>query len=225
MRSLDPEAQRDAQLQKVLRLAELGLEMEDPYRVDIRGELTFGSNVRVEVNVIFKGTVSLGSDVTIGANCIIEDSVVEDGVVIRDFTTVSSSRIGKSSLVGPYARLRPGSEIGPSCQIGNFVETKEVTMGADCKINHHSFVGNATLGEGVVIGAGSITCNHDRKTINETVVGDHAYVGSGVMLVAPVRIGDSAVIAAGSNITQDVPANTLAICRTKDLVLKPLRPS
>jgi bifunctional UDP-N-acetylglucosamine pyrophosphorylase / glucosamine-1-phosphate N-acetyltransferase len=223
MRQLDPEAQRKARLEKVLRLAKLGLEMEDPYRVDVRGELTFGSNVRVEVNVIFKGRVSLGNDVTIGANCIIEDSVIEDGVAIRDFTTVSSSRVGSGSRVGPYARMRPGSEIGPSCQIGNFVETKEVTMGAGCKINHHSFVGNATLGEGVVIGAGSITCNHDGKGINQTVIEGHAYVGSGVMLIAPVRIGQSAVIAAGSNITKDVPANTLAICRTKEVVLKPLR--
>ena len=225
MRKLDHEAQRDARLQKILGLADQGLELEDPYRVDVRGELTFGSNVRVDVNVIFKGSVSLGSDVTIGANCVIEDSVIGDGVVIRDFTSVSSSRIGKGSLVGPFARLRPGSEIGPSCWIGNFVETKEVTMGAGCKINHHSFVGNATLGEEVVIGAGSITCNHDRKTLNQTVIEDHAYVGSGVMLIAPVRIGHSAVVAAGSSITDDVPAKTLAICRTKDMVLKPLRPS
>jgi bifunctional UDP-N-acetylglucosamine pyrophosphorylase/glucosamine-1-phosphate N-acetyltransferase len=97
-------------------------------------------------------------------------------------------------------------------------------MGAGCKINHHSFVGNATLGEDVVIGAGSITCNHDGKDVNPTVIEDHAYVGSGVMLIAPVRIGRSAVVAAGSTITRDVPADTLAICRTKDVVLKP-RPS
>lgn len=225
MRELDPELQRKARLEKVMRLVERGLKLEDPYRVDVRGELSFGSNVRIEVNVIFKGKVSLGNDVTIGANCIIEDSSIEDGVTIADFTTVSSARVGTGSRVGPYARLRSGSEIGATCQIGNFVETKEVTMGPGCKVNHHSFVGNATLGEGVVIGAGSITCNHDGKDVKRTVIEDYAYVGSGVMLIAPVRIGRLAVVAAGSNITKDVPANTLAICRTKDMVLKPLRPS
>lgn len=218
MRELEFEQRRKAQLDKVIQLAERGLEMQDPLRVDVRGELIFGSNVRVDVYVIFKGTVVLGNNVSVGANCIIEDSVIEEGVEIRDFTTVSDARVGVGTRVGPYARIRPGSVIGRSCQIGNFVETKDVTIGADCKINHHSFVGNATIGEGVVIGAGSITCNHNGHAINSIEIEDHAYIGSGVMMIAPVRIGRSAVIGAGSTITENVAPGTLAIARAKQLV-------
>jgi bifunctional UDP-N-acetylglucosamine pyrophosphorylase / glucosamine-1-phosphate N-acetyltransferase len=224
MREVDRQARREASRQKVVRFAEQGLDMVDPSRIDVRGDLHFGSDVEIEVNVIFKGDVVLGNNVTIGANCIIEDSVLEDGVSVQDFTTVTGSHVGAASRLGPYARVRPGSRIGAACQIGNYVETKNVTMGEGCKINHHSFVGDATLGDRVIIGAGTITCNHDGKGNTATVIEDEAYVGSGVMLIAPIRIGRSSMIAAGSNITKDVPANTLAICRTKELVLKPARP-
>src|SRR4051812_17164436 len=198
--------------------------MVDPSRVDVRGDLRFGSNVEIEVNVILKGNVVLGSNVTIGANCIIEDSTLEDGVLVQDFTTITGAHVGAGSRLGPYARLRPGSKIGAACQIGNYVETKNVTMGEGCKINHHSFVGDATLGDRVVIGAGSITCNHDGKGNTATVIEDDVYVGSGVMLIAPIRLGRASMIAAGSNITKDVPADTLAISRTKELVLKRREP-
>jgi bifunctional UDP-N-acetylglucosamine pyrophosphorylase/glucosamine-1-phosphate N-acetyltransferase len=224
VRELEREAEREARRRNVLRFADQGLDMVDPSRVDVRGNLRFGSNVQIEVNVIFKGEVVLGNDVTIGVNCIIEDSVLEDGVEVQDFTTVSGSHVAARSRLGPYARLRPGSKIGAACQIGNYVETKNVTMGEGCKINHHSFVGDATLGDRVVIGAGSITCNHDGKGNTRTLIEDDVYVGSGVMLIAPIRLGRSSMIAAGSNITRDVPADTLAFCRTKEMVLKPARP-
>lgn len=223
MRDLERKAQLEESRKKVMRCAEQGLDMVDASRVDVRGELQFGSNVSVEVNVIFKGDVVLGSNVTIGANCIIENCVLGDGVQVQDFTTVSGARVGAGSRLGPYARVRPGSEIGADCQIGNYVETKNVKMGVECKINHHSFVGDATLGDRVIIGAGTITCNHDGKGNTFTVIEDDAYVGSGVMLIAPIRIGRGSMIAAGSNITSDVPADTLAICRTKELVLKKRR--
>ena len=220
MREVELRQEQAGKLERILALTARGLKVVDASRIDVRGELSFGSNVKVEVNVIFKGAVSLGDNVSVGANCIIEDSVIDADVTIMDFSTVSSARIGAGSRVGPYARLRPGSRIGPSCQIGNFVEIKEATMGAGCKINHHSFIGNALLGEEVVIGAGSITCNHDGRGIQETFIADRAYIGSGTLLIAPVRIGASAVVGAGSTITEDVPANMLAICRTQAMVLK-----
>lgn len=221
MREIEFQEEAARTLARVLGFCARGLRVIDPARTDIRGDLEFGSNVTVEVNVIFKGKVKLGDNVSIGAHSVIEDSVIEEGASIMDFSTISSAHVGPNARIGPYARLRPGSQIGGSCQIGNFVEVKETTMGMRCKINHHSFVGNATLGHDVVMGAGSITCNHDRQTIQHTVIGDGAYIGSGVMLIAPLRIGESTVIAAGSTITQDVPDNMLAICRTKAMVLKP----
>ncbi|MES2176530.1 MAG: bifunctional protein glmU [Gemmatimonadota bacterium] len=221
MREIEFRAAQDAKLAAALALTERGLHLDDPSRIDVLGTLTFGTNVSVGINVIFKGTVELGDDVSIGAHCIIEDAVIESGAVIKDFTTLQSAHVGVRSQVGPYARLRPGAMIGASCQIGNFVEIKATTMGTGCKINHHSFVGNATLGDDVVIGAGSITCNHDGSGVNPTTIHSGAYVGSGVMMIAPVTIGENSVIAAGSTITEDVPPDTLAICRMRDLTLKP----
>jgi bifunctional UDP-N-acetylglucosamine pyrophosphorylase / glucosamine-1-phosphate N-acetyltransferase len=214
-----------AKLDAMLARRDRGLLLEDPSRVDVRGTLEFGANVSVEVNVIFKGHVVLGDDVRIGANCIIEDATIEAGAAIKEFTTVTSAHVGSGSEVGPYARIRPKSRIGAACQIGNFVEIKETTMGTGCKINHHSFVGNAILGDGVIIGAGSITCNHDGTGVNSTTIEDGAYVGSGVMLIAPMIVGAHSMVAAGSTITENVPPDVLAICRTRDVVFKPLNRS
>ena len=214
-----------ARLDAILALRDRGLLLEDPSRVDVRGELEFGANVSVEINVIFKGHVVLGDNVRIGANCIIEDATIEADVVVKEFSMITSAHVGSCSQIGPYARIRPKSRIGSSCQIGNFVEIKETTMGTGCKINHHSFVGNATLGNDVVIGAGSITCNHDGTAVNSTTIGDGAYVGSGVMLIAPVTVGEYSMVAAGSTITENVPPRVLAICRTRDVVFKPLKRS
>jgi bifunctional UDP-N-acetylglucosamine pyrophosphorylase/glucosamine-1-phosphate N-acetyltransferase len=222
MRPIDFDAAQRAKLEALRALSERGLRMEDPSRVDVRGELTFGTNVSVDVNVIFKGNNILGKNVRIGASCIIEDSIIEDDVMIKEFSTVTFARIRHGAQIGPYARIRPQSDIGAESQIGNFVEIKGTTMGAGCKINHHSFVGDARLGDGVIIGAGTITCNHDGVGVNQTVIEDRAYVGSGVMLIAPLTIGEASMIAAGSTITSDVPSNMLAICRTRDIVLKPI---
>lgn len=224
MRDVEFREEAERKLAGILALCKRGLGISDPSRVEVRGKLEFGSNVTVDVNVIFVGLVKLGNDVRIGANCIVEDAIIEDGAAIMEFSTVTSSKIGPSARIGPYARVRPGCRIGASCQIGNFVEIKESTLGTGCKINHHSFVGNAVLGKDVVIGAGSITCNHDGRGIQHTIVDNRAYIGSGVLLIAPVRIGESAMVAAGSTITKDVPANMLAICRTQGTVLKPRNP-
>jgi bifunctional UDP-N-acetylglucosamine pyrophosphorylase / glucosamine-1-phosphate N-acetyltransferase len=176
--------------------------------------------VVVDVNVIFKGKVQLGDNVSIGANCIISDSVVSDGVNIKDNSLIEGAEIGAKSQIGPFARLRPGSVIGEGSQIGNFVELKQVKMGKGCKINHHSFVGDCVLGDNVVLGAGFISCNHDGFKVSMSEIGDHAYIGSGVQLVAPVKVGHNSFIGAGSTITEDVPEKTLALSRSKQVIIR-----
>lgn len=216
-----PQAYTD-RLESNRALQSRGLYLEDPARTDVRGTLEFGTNVSVDVNVIFKGRVVLGDNVRIEPNCILEDVTIGPDVHIKEFSTLVSANVGAQSQIGPYARLRPNSHVGAQCQIGNFVEIKETTMGRGCKINHHSFVGNATLGSDVVIGAGSITCNHDGRGVNPTTIGDGAYVGSGVMMIAPITIGAGAMVAAGSTLTENVPPGVLAICRSRNVVFKPI---
>jgi bifunctional UDP-N-acetylglucosamine pyrophosphorylase / glucosamine-1-phosphate N-acetyltransferase len=216
------ESKREAQNKLIKYMIEQGLQVEDPVRVDVRGTLQFGSNVNIDINVIFKGDVVLGNDITIAPNCIIEDCKIDSNVEIKENSTISSSIIGKGCRIGPYARIRPESVIGASSHIGNFVEIKNTVMGAGCKINHHSFVGDAILGRDVIIAAGSITCNFTGSRTESTVIGDHAFIGSGVQLIAPCRIGEGAFIAAGSTITQEVPAKKLALCRAQAMVLKDL---
>jgi len=166
----------------------------------------------------------LGDNVNIGPNCIIDDATVGSGVEIKENTTLSSATIETDCRIGPYARIRPGSKIGPGSHIGNFVEIKNTVMGGGCKINHHSFVGDAQLGQQVIIGAGSITCNFDGSKVANTTIEDRAFIGSGVQLIAPCKIGEGAFVGAGSIITQDVPPKMLALCRPQEMVLKKLPP-
>jgi len=215
-------SKREAQTKLIQNLIEQGLQVEDPARVDVRGNLQFGSNVNVDINVIFKGDVELGDNVSIAPNCIIEDAKVGSNVEIKENSTISSSVIEKDCRIGPYARIRPESVIGEASHIGNFVEIKKTVMGVGCKINHHSFVGDAILGEGVIIAAGSITCNFTGSKIESIFIEDRAFIGSGVQLIAPCKIGEGAFVAAGSTITQEVPANKLALCRMREMVLKDL---
>ncbi len=216
------ESTREAQTKLVQNLIHEGLQVVDAARVDVRGSLKFGNNVQIDINVIFKGDVVLGDNVSIGPNCIIDEAVVGSGVEIRENTTLSSATIENDCRIGPYARIRPGSKIGPGSHIGNFVEIKNTVMGQGCKINHHSFVGDAQLGQQVIIGAGSITCNFDGSKVENTIIEDQAFIGSGVQLIAPCKIGEGAFVGAGSIITQDVPPKMLALCRAQEMVLKEL---
>lgn len=218
------ESMREAQAKLIQSLIKQGLQVVDAARIDVRGSLKFGSNVQVDINVIFKGKVVLGDNVSIGPNCIIEDAAVGSGVEIKENTTISSATIENDCRVGPYARIRPGSEIGSGSHIGNFVEIKNTVMGPGCKINHHSFVGDAQLGQRVIIGAGSSTCNFDGLKVNNTIIEDQAFIGSGVQLIAPCKIGKGAFVGAGSIITRDVPPKMLAICRMQEMILKELPP-
>ena len=192
-----------------------GATVLDPSRVDIHGKLTVGKDVTIEPNVVFKGNVTLGDGVTVEANSIVIDSTIAAGTTIFSHSRIESSTIGENAAIGPYARLRPGSQLANNTKIGNFVETKKAVIGEGSKVNHLSYVGDATLGEGVNVGAGTITCNYDGKNKHQTVIGDGCFVGSNSALVAPITISDNVLVAAGSTLTKNVPANSLAVARSR----------
>jgi len=213
-------AAKDRHLNALLSLTAKGLLLKDPGRLDLRGNLSVGRGVYIDTDVIIIGEVWLGEGVTIGSNCILEDAEIKAKSVIKEFTTVSGSTIEMNCRIGPYARIRHNSFIGKHCQIGNFVEVKNTKMAANCKINHHGFIGDAKIGRNVIIGAGSITCNFDGAKTNLTVIGDNAFVGSGVMLVAPLSVGRNAFVGAGSTVVKEVPANSLTLSRAKQVSIK-----
>lgn len=205
--------ERGWQQREANRLMHAGASLADPARLDVRGELTIGRDISIDVNVIFEGQVTIEDDVVIGAHCVIKDTLIRRGSVIKAFSHVEGADIGEQSEVGPYARLRPGTQMLNGAKIGNFVETKNTRLGAGSKINHLSYVGDAQVGAQANIGAGTITCNYDGVNKFVTQIGDGAFIGSNTALVAPVRVGEQATTAAGSTITQDVPDATLGVAR------------
>jgi NDP-sugar pyrophosphorylase family protein len=211
---------REHQKGMALQLVGAGLGLRDPGRIDLRGQLTFGRNVFIDVGVMIIGDVILEDGVNVGSNCILENCRIRAGSMIKDFSMVSGATVGAGCRIGPYARIRPDSILGRGCHIGNFVEIKKTTMGRGCKINHHSFIGDAALGNEVIIGAGSMTCNHDGSKVNRTRIHDGAYIGSGVMLVAPVTVGRKAFVGAGSTIVATAPANSLTLGRARQISIK-----
>ena len=206
-----------------------GVRIRDPRQVSIRGELRCGARVEIDLNVIIEGRVELAEDVRIGANSIIANSKIGPNTRINPFSIVEDSVIGSDSFVGPYGRIRPGSVIGSFVQIGNFVEIKNSEVGSGSRVNHLSFVGDASLGSEVTIGAGTITCNHNGVGISRTQIRAGAYVGSGTQLVAPILVGENATIGAGSTITRDAPAGKLTVGivrqRTIDNWARPIKKS
>jgi len=214
------EEKRDALDLKAYQLIEIDVEVVDPKRLDIRGNLTCGSNVKIDINVIFEGNVILENSVIVGANCILKNCKIGKNTILHPYSLVDDAVIGESCFIGPYGRIRPGSCLGDSVQIGNFVEIKNAQIGSKCRINHHAFVGDADLAEQVTIGAGVITCNHDGVGINRTIIEQGAYVGSGCNLVAPVKINTNATIASGSTITEEAAANTLTIARSRQVKIE-----
>lgn len=205
--------------QLATELMRSGVTLADPKRVDIRGQLTTGLDVFVDVNTIFSGDVTLGDDVQIGPNCVISNSTIESGSVINANSVIDGAFIGQNCNVGPYARLRPGTELASEARIGNFVETKKALVGRGSKINHLSYVGDATLGSEVNVGAGTITCNYDGVNKHQTEIGDGVFVGSNSTLVAPVKIGGAAFIGAGSVITKNTEPEKLTLARSKQVTL------
>ena len=210
-----------AQLEAIYRnmkseeLFNQGVTIADESRLDIRGNVTAGRDCSVDVNVIFEGKVSLGDNVSIGPNTIIKDSVIGSNSTIEAFSHIDQAIIGDDCVIGPYARLRVGSKIENTAKVGNFVETKNSTLGNGSKANHFTYLGDTEVGEGTNIGAGTITCNYDGKDKHKTVIGDRSFIGSNSSLVAPVTVGTNATVAAGSVINKDVPDNALGFGRAK----------
>jgi bifunctional UDP-N-acetylglucosamine pyrophosphorylase/glucosamine-1-phosphate N-acetyltransferase len=194
-----------------------GVTLRDPSRLDVRGELTCGRDVVIDVNVVFEGKVVLGDGVHIGPNNLIRDAVVGNNTAILANCVIEEATIGRDCRIGPFARLRPGTAIANAAHIGNFVEVKKSDIGEGAKVNHLSYVGDATVGKHVNIGAGTITCNYDGAHKHRTVIGEDAFIGSNTALVAPVTIGAGATIGAGSVITKDAPGGELTLARPEQV--------
>ena len=209
------ELERWYQRQQANRLMTEGATLADPARLDVRGEVTIGNDLWIDVNVVFEGKVTLGSNVSIGPGCVIKDATIADGATIKANSVIEGASVGANAEVGPFARLRPGTELAANTKVGNFVETKKAVIGEGSKINHLSYVGDTSMGRNVNVGAGTITCNYDGVNKHRTVMGDGVFVGSNSSLVAPVILGQDATIGAGSTITRDVGDNELAVARGK----------
>ena len=205
------------------KLMEQGVRLADPARFDLRGELRCGSDVEIDVNCVFEGSVALGNEARIGANCVIRNAVIGEGVVIHPFTHIDGDKdgvqIGEGSIIGPFARLRPGAKLGTEVHIGNFVEVKNSTLADGAKANHLAYLGDADVGERVNYGAGSITANYDGANKHRTVIGNDVHVGSNCVLIAPITVGAGATIGGGSTLSKDAPEGQLTVARAKQVSL------
>ena len=215
--------ERRFQRQQAEALMEAGVRLADPARFDLRGTLHCGSDVEIDVNCVFEGEVVLGDGVRIGANCVVRHARIDAGAVSHPYTHIDGDaagvHVGPGALVGPFARLRPGADLGPEVHIGNFVEVKNATLARGAKANHLAYLGDATVGERVNVGAGSITANYDGANKHRTVIGADAHVGSNCVLVAPVTVGEGATIGGGSTIAKDAPPGQLTVARAKQVSL------
>jgi len=200
-------------------LLEAGVGLADPSRIDIRGELAAGRDCFVDVNCVFEGRVVLGDRVRVGAGCVLRDVEVGSDTEVLPLCHLEASTIGAGARIGPYSRLRPGTRLGDGTHVGNFVEMKNTTMASNSKANHLAYVGDATVGTDVNIGAGTITCNYDGANKHRTVIEDGAFIGSDTQLVAPVRVGRGATLGAGTTLTKDAPAGQLTLSRAKQVSL------
>ncbi|RTL16404.1 MAG: UDP-N-acetylglucosamine diphosphorylase/glucosamine-1-phosphate N-acetyltransferase [Burkholderiales bacterium] len=216
--------ERAFQARQAEDLMRAGVRLADPARFDLRGTLTHGQDVEIDVNCVFEGEVTLGDGVRIGANCVIRNATLAAGARVHEFTHIDGEKpggasVGAGALIGPFARLRPGAQLGAEVHIGNFVEVKNSTLAAGAKANHLAYLGDATVGERVNYGAGSITANYDGANKHRTTIGNDVHVGSNCVLVAPVTLGDGATIGGGSTITKDVKPGELAVARGKQVAL------
>ncbi len=209
------ELERHYQLRAARRLMAEGVTLRDPARFDVRGEVTVGRDVLIDINVILEGRVVIEDDVVIGPNCVIKDSTLHKGVVIKANSHIDGAVMGEGSDAGPFARLRPGSVLEARAHVGNFVELKNAHLGQGAKAGHLSYLGDAVIGARTNIGAGTITCNYDGVNKHKTVMGEDVFIGSNNSLVAPVDISSGATTAAGSTITQDIPSAQLAVGRAR----------
>ena len=206
-----------------------GVTLADPARIDVRGTLTHGSDVFIDVNVIFEGRVALGDRVQIGAGCVVRDSEIGADTQVLPHCVIEGALIGPSCLIGPFARLRPAATLAPEVHIGNFVEVKNSQLGAGSKANHLAYVGDAEIGNRVNIGAGTIVANYDGAAKHHTTIGDEVHTGSNSVLVAPITVGAGATIGAGSTVTHSVPAGKLTVARARQTIIegwhRPVKPA
>jgi len=207
--------ERSFQRKQAQALMSAGVHVADSSRLDIRGSLSCSEDVFIDVNVLIEGDVVIGRGAVIEANCVLKDCVIGEGAQVRAFTHIEGARVGPDCQVGPYARLRPGADLGVGAKVGNFVEVKNSTFGDGAKANHLAYVGDASVGAGSNIGAGTITCNYDGANKHRTELGDHVFIGSNSTLVAPIQIEDNGFVAAGSTITSKVGSSQLAVGRAK----------
>ena len=210
---------KNSSLQKAKKLRDNGVNILDIEKLEIRGSLECGKDVFIETNVIVEGNVYLGDYVTIRSNTIIVDSSINNHTEIKSNSLIRNSIISENCVIGPYSRLRSGTKIANNSQIGTFVEIKKSTIGSGCKINHMAFIGDAILGDDVIIGAGTITCNHDGNDTQQTIIHSGSYIGSNVNLIAPIVIEENAIIGAGSTITENAPKNKLTLSRSKQVTI------
>jgi bifunctional UDP-N-acetylglucosamine pyrophosphorylase/glucosamine-1-phosphate N-acetyltransferase len=192
-----------------------GATLVDPARIDIRGHVEVGRDVFIDVNAVLIGKVKLAAGVKIGPNCVISNSQIGAGTEVYANSIIDNASVAENCRIGPFARVRPETILHHDVHIGNFVEIKSSEIGAGSKANHLSYVGDARVGSGVNVGAGSITCNYDGQNKWPTLIEDRAFIGSGSMLVAPVKIGAGATIGAGSTITENAPGGELTLTRAK----------
>lgn len=212
--------ERHYQQEQAEWLMRSGVTLHDPARFDLRGNLSAGQDVEIDINVLIEGTVELGDNVRVGANTVIRNSRIADGVWIKENCVIEDAIVGKESIIGPFSRLRPETELAERVHVGNFVEIKKSIVDVGSKINHLTYIGDCTIGKTVNIGAGTITCNYDGANKFRTVIGDGAFIGSDTQLVAPVEVKPGATIGAGSTITRDAPPDTLTLSRAKQVSLK-----
>ncbi|MGL5001555.1 MAG: bifunctional UDP-N-acetylglucosamine diphosphorylase/glucosamine-1-phosphate N-acetyltransferase GlmU, partial [Casimicrobium sp.] len=194
-----------------------GVTIADPHRIDVRGKLTCGSDVFIDVNCVFEGEVSLGDNVRIGANCVIRDAKIAANAVIHPMSHLEGCVVGEGALVGPFARLRPGAELAEEVHIGNFVEVKNSKLAKGAKANHLAYLGDATVGERVNYGAGSITANYDGANKHKTTIEADVHIGSNCVLVAPVMIGAGGTVGGGSTVTKNTEPGALTVGRAKQV--------
>ncbi|NDI85555.1 bifunctional UDP-N-acetylglucosamine diphosphorylase/glucosamine-1-phosphate N-acetyltransferase GlmU [Undibacterium crateris] len=214
------ELERSHQARVARKLLEQGVTLLDPARIDVRGTLTCGRDVSIDVGCIFEGEVHLEDGVSVGAYSVIRNARIAAATQIKPFCHIEEAKVGAASQIGPYARLRPGTELGEDVHIGNFVEVKNSQIAAHSKANHLAYVGDADVGSRVNIGAGTITCNYDGANKFRTTIEDDAFIGSDTQLVAPVRVGKGATLGAGTTLTKDAPAGKLTVSRARQLTIE-----
>jgi bifunctional UDP-N-acetylglucosamine pyrophosphorylase / glucosamine-1-phosphate N-acetyltransferase len=208
--------ERAFQLRRALALMADGLQIRDPARFDLRGSVAFGRDVRLDVGVVLEGIVELGDGVEVGPYAVLRNVTLGAGTRVESHSVLDSMKAGRDCRIGPFARVRPDSVLDDAVHVGNFVEVKKTSLGKGSKANHLAYLGDGTVGADVNIGAGTIFCNYDGARKHQTVLEDQVFIGSDTQLVAPVRVGRAATVAAGSTITKDVPPGGLAVCRAKE---------